>query len=450
MKVVNLFLILILCSLNVRQTDALIPMSVIRVISFGMDVYSFFDSILGEDEDKSTQEPIDYDRIVNRISEEIKASSETIAFKVEIQLYISDLRDVAMTINQLLAEMKNIVTAKSKEKREEYQRRFSDNYRLHETKIDRIKTLLTFSVDVPGISSTLLSLIANEFECGITRLEEFQNYYMTLVSDVVALSLLSERLATKSLYNETFASWNTSISSLFDSMEEQKSICKAKFFKLVKNDFDKINDAAHLYENNQNKYPYKSTDVLFLSGSYCVWNLKEYDNILKKKQDKQITFMVINAEENNPANKKEHYSKIASEAKFYDCLEDVDKILSYFNVLGEDLIFWLMFPQDRATESKILRHKNSTATLLDGTKYTTVFYVRAQNNDINSTLSSADFDTFFNVEDVPAEEESGLIAWLKKMFKNWEFWLVVAISFVVLICIIVAIVKFCCRCCREN
>ncbi|XP_060586937.1 uncharacterized protein LOC132742517 [Ruditapes philippinarum] len=444
MKAVKvLFALSVLSSFYCRQVTPVLQAAV-EVVSFGIDVYSFFDSILGEDEDKSPPPPIEYDRIINRISEKIEASTDTVVFKIELQSYISELRDVALTVKQLLAEMMDIVTAKSKEKREEYQRRFRGNYRQHQTKLYRIKNLLAFKIDVSGISNTLLALIANEFECGMTKLEEFQNYYMTLVSDVVALSLLNERLEEKSLYNDTLASWKTATRSLYTDFEKQKSNCKAKFFGLIKKNFDKINDPSQLYQSNQNRYPYKATDVLFLSGSYCVWNLKNYNNILKKMHERTFTYVVINENKNEAAHSREQYLKITSTTQFRDCLEDTGKIISYFDVLGEDLIFWLMFPQDISDKFRILLDQNSTASQInhvqDGTEYTTILYVRAQDIEVNSTLTLADFDTVFNEDTV--EEPSGL--------KTWQFWAIIGGSALVLIITITIIVAKIYKKCRES
>jgi hypothetical protein len=255
--------------------------------------------------------------------------------------------------------MEYIIKAKSKEIREEQQKRFRKNYELHKVMIYKIKSLLTFRVPVSGISNTLLSLIANEFKCGMTSLEQFQNYYMTLVSDVVALALLNERLSEKSLYNETLATWEIAITSLFEDFEEQKDTCKAKFFELVKKDFEKTTDPFQMFERSKTKYSHKAIDVLFLKGAYCIWYRKKYDNILKRKQDKTMTFAVINYEDKFVAvRNKAQYLNVTLKAQFDNCLGDTDTILSYLDALGDDLILWLMFPQDRAAEFNILLHES--------------------------------------------------------------------------------------------
>ncbi|XP_060581207.1 uncharacterized protein LOC132737851 isoform X2 [Ruditapes philippinarum] len=451
------FVVAALALFNGRPANA-IPVittltKAVEVVSFGIDVYSFFSSILGgEDEVQSTPAPFEYDRIINRISERIESSTEAIIFKIELQAYLSELREVALTVKQLLIDMEYIIKAKSKEIREEQQKRFLKSYELHKIKIYKIKSLLTFRVPVSGISNTLLSLITNEFECGMTRLEEFQNYYMTLVSDVVALDLLNERLAEKSLYNETLATWENAITSLFEDFEKQKDTCKAKFFELVKKDFEKTTDPLQMYENSKTKYPNKTIDVLFLKGTYCIWYRKKYDNILKKKQDKAMTFAVINSEDNLVASRnKAQYLKVTLKAKFDNCLGDTDTILSYLDALGDDLILWLMFPQDRAAEFKILLHENSTAikinSAIDGTNYITVFYVRPLDEDAHSKLSSADFDTVF-YEDLHAEEGSDGD---KKRLLSYKSIIIIIFSICSALAIIFNIVIFTrCRCVRRH
>ncbi|XP_060581186.1 uncharacterized protein LOC132737844 [Ruditapes philippinarum] len=413
--VFSFFVVVALALLNGRPANA-IPVittlsTAVEVVSFGIDVYSFLSSIIEkEGEYQSTPAPFEYDRIINMISERIESSEETIVFKMELQAYLSDLRDVALTVKQLLIDMEDMIKAKSKEIREEQQKRFRKNYELHKIMLYKIKSLLTFRVPVSGISNTLLYLIANEFECGMTSIGEFQNYYMTLVSDVVALDLLNERLAEKSLYNETLTTWKNAITSLFEDFEKQKDTCKAKFFELVKKDFEKTTDPLQMFERSKTKYSHKAIDVLFLKGAYCIWYRKKYDNILKRKQDKTMTFAVINSEDNFVAvRNKAQYLKVTLKAKFDNCLGDTDTILSYLDTLGDDLILWLMFPQDRAAEFKILLHENSTAikinSAIDGTNYITVFYVRALEKDAHSNFTSTDFDTAF-YEDLHDEEES--------------------------------------------
>ncbi|XP_053392128.1 uncharacterized protein LOC128554842 [Mercenaria mercenaria] len=413
-----------------------------EVISFGLDVYSFFDSILGKDETHSTPAPIDYDRIINRISERIKLSTETIVFKIELQAYLSELRNVALTVEELLAEMERIVQARNKDKREALQSLFRNNFERHKTEIYKVKRLLTFSVDVSGISGTLLSLIAKELKCGITSLEEFQDYYMALVSDVVALALLNERLSEISLYNETIDSWQTAIKSLFDDMEAQKSDCKAKFFELAK-DFSRINDPAELLENFQNKYSYLDTDVLYLSGSYCVWSLKAYDKILKKVKDNTMTFAFMSGKENVQSLTSKQFQKVVSVAEFENCLDDTDttKVISYFDGLGKDLVFWLMYPQEQAAEFQILLDQDSTASKIttetDGIKYTTIVYLRTQDHSTSAFITPDDFDVKFYEKDVTVDESSGLKAWQVFFIICGSF---LAFHFLICIC-------FCCFYC---
>ncbi|XP_045211501.2 uncharacterized protein LOC123562998 [Mercenaria mercenaria] len=413
----NLFYTILVFSILTSTTvgaGLTILKTAVEVISFGLDVYSFFDSILGDDETQSTPAPIDYDRIINRISERIEMSSESIIFKIELQAYISELRDVALTVGQLLTEMENIIKAKSKDTREELQRRFRKNFERYEIEIYRVKSLLTFKIEVSEISSSLLSLIANEFECGMTSLEEFQNYYMTLVSDVVALALLNEKLSDNSLYNLTIVSWQTTIKSLFDDMEKQKEECKGNFFELITKDLIRINDPSDLFENNQNKYPYQETDVLYLGGSYCLWSLKAYEKLLNKSKDHTMTLVFINDEENVLSDTSE-LQKIVPKAKYENCLDDIGNILSHFDVLHKDLIFWLMYPQSQATKFKILLDQNSTASTIttesDSTKYTTVVYLRTQDLNTNSALTPSDFDVKLYEKVDAVDESSGLKAW---------------------------------------
>ncbi|XP_045211500.2 uncharacterized protein LOC123562994 [Mercenaria mercenaria] len=442
MKKLNLFYIFVIFStLTSRTVDAGLPIlgKVVDVVAFGLDVYSFFDSMLGDDETQSTPAPIDYDRIINRISERIEMSTESIVFRIEVQAYISELRNVALTIKQLLAEMEDIVRTKNKDTREELQRRFRNNFDRNKIEMDKVKSLLTFKVEVSGISSTLLSLIANEFECGMTSLEEFQNYYMSLVSDVVALALLNEKLSENSLYNETITSWQTAIRSLFYDMEKQKEECKDKFFELITKDLIRINDPLDLFENNKHKYPYQETDVLYLGGSYCLWSLKAYEKLLNKGKGGTMTFVFINDEENVLSHTSEQLQKVVSNAKYGNCLDDTGKILSYFDVLGKDLVFWLMYPQGQAAEFKILLNHNSTASTIstesDGTKYTTVFYLRSKDPSTNSTLSPSDFDVKSYEKTDEVDESPGL--------KTWQLGVIIGGSVLVVVVILTVLI---CKC----
>ncbi|XP_045199011.2 uncharacterized protein LOC123553343 [Mercenaria mercenaria] len=387
------------------------------VMSFGLDVYSFFDSILGEDETNSTPAPIDYDRIIKRTSERIKMSTETIVSISELHAYLSELRNVAYTVEQLLIQMEGMIKAKSKDTREELQRRFRDNFERQKTEIYKVKSLLTFKVEVSGISSTLLSLIANEFKCRMTSLEEFQNYYMALVSDVVALDLLNEKLSERNLYNEAVGSWETAVESLFDDMEVPKNACRANFVELAMEDISRINDPSELFENLQDKYSNRGTDVLHLSGSYCVWSLKAYDKILQKVKDNNMTFVFMSGEENVQSVTSRQFQKIVSVARFENCIDDKDttKVISYFDVLDKDLVFWLMYPQDQDAEFQILLGQNSTAETIttesDGTKYRTVVYLRAQDHSTISTLTADDFDLKFYEKAVSVGVSSDLKTW---------------------------------------
>ncbi|XP_053396948.1 uncharacterized protein LOC123551502 [Mercenaria mercenaria] len=224
-------------------------------------------------------------------------------------------------------------------------------------------------------------------------------------------------------------------------MKVQKNECKGKFFELVTEDFSLINDPSKLFENNQNRYPYRETDVLYLSESYCVWSLKAYDKILKKVKDNTMTFVLISGEENAQSITSEQFQKIVSEAKFGNCIDDIGNIVSFFDVLGKDLVFWLMYPQEQAAGFQIFLDQNSTASTIttesDGTKYTTIVYLRAQEHGTNSTLTATDFDVKFHEEAVSVDESSGL--------KAWQLGVIIGGSVLVVIILIVILCKCCCR-----
>jgi hypothetical protein len=235
------------------------------VISFGLDLYSFFDSLLFEE----SEESIDYGRIIDSISERIEMSNEKIIDKIELQSYITELRDIALIIKQLLSEIMNILKKSGHDEAYEYRKRFVDGFKCNRVKIYKIKSLLTFKVSFDESSNSLLSFIVKQYDGSIPEFWEFKTYYMTLVSDVVAMALLYEKFSDNNLYNETLSSWRQDIDGIFRDFQEQEDACVKVSLAQAKTDFEKTSKAGELYESNHRKYPHLISDTIRLGGSYC-------------------------------------------------------------------------------------------------------------------------------------------------------------------------------------
>ena len=347
-----LCLIFLMSILNVRQTDTYVTAvlsTVKEVFSFGMDLYSFFDSLLGESE-----ESIDYDRIINSISERIEMSTEIIVNKIELQSYISEVREVALIIKQLLSDVKNILNAPNEVIRKEYQIRFQNNFSNQRAVIYKVKSLLTFKGNFGGSTSSLLTLIVDKYDCSIPLLWEFKNYYMTLVSDVVAFDLLNERLSSGNLYNETLSSWRQEIAQLLDDFKAQENACIEISLTQAKTDFKNQGNAKDLYEINHKKYPHLITDVLRLGGSYCALVLKGYEKVFQKSSGNTMTFEFISSGENIVSYSQEQLERVAATVDFNNCKGSADMIQLYFHVSKHDMVLWVMYPTSHTKYSDIL------------------------------------------------------------------------------------------------
>ncbi|XP_053393577.1 uncharacterized protein LOC128555375 [Mercenaria mercenaria] len=220
---------------------------------------------------------------------------------------------------------------------------------------------------------------------------------MTLVSNAVALDLLNEKLAVKDLYNDTLQHWKEAFERIIDDFQKQINRCKRNFETLSIKDFENINDAKELFDNNQLKYPHKISDVLFLGGSYCLRTLKNYTKILKKKDDKGTTIAIFPDDENIASFPEERFERILSKTSFLNCVKDTEILISLFDVLSYDLVMSLIYPEKQESEFQILLDTNTTANvsmIQDGssTPYWTIVYIKKQKYGIRSTLHDTDYD----------------------------------------------------------
>ncbi|XP_053393576.1 uncharacterized protein LOC128555374 [Mercenaria mercenaria] len=404
-----------------------------EVVSFALDVYNFFDG------PKQTTSSVNYDKIVKTISERIEMSTEKITFKVELEAHLTELRTASYAIQQLLKDMEHIAKTNNETKRQIYKTRFHQDFERKKSDIYTIKSLLTFTTDVSGISNTLLSLIVEGFDCGMSSIEHFQTYYMTLVSNAVALDMLNEKLSDNDLHDDALKEWQAAAATLFHKFQQEKDYCKSKFMDLVKSDFDQIEHGKELFSNNQQRYSYTTNDVLFLTGSYCARSLKKYDPVLKKTIDNDLIYAIFQSEELNVALDKELFKKLVFKTKFDDCIKDTGDVINMFDLLGYDLVVSVMFPEGQA---EIFQDKDSSSKSITTSKYTTIVYLRVQQHRVNGTLTAKDFDVDFYVAPVPAEEPFKLL--------GLEIWKLGVIGGSVLVFFIAVVVLCICYCRRRR
>ncbi|XP_045211499.2 uncharacterized protein LOC123562993 [Mercenaria mercenaria] len=409
-----------------------------EVVSFALDVYDIFDG------PKQTTSSVSYDKIVKTISERIEMSTEKITFKVELEAHLTELRTASYAIQQLLKDMEHIAKTNNETKRQIYKTRFHQDFERKKSDIYTIKSLLTFTTDVSGISNTLLSLIVDGFDCGMTSIEHFQTYYMTLVSNAAALDMLNEKLSDNDLHDDALKEWQASATTLFDKFQKEKDNCKSQFMKLVKSDFDQIEHGKELFNNNQRRYSYTTNDVLFLTESYCARSLKKYDQVLKKNIGNDLIFAIFQSEELNVAVDKEQFKKLILKTKFDDCIKDTGDVINMFDLLGYDLVVSVMFPEGQA---EIFLDKDSSSKSITTSKYKTIVYLRVQEQGVNGTLTAEDFDVDFYVAPVPTEEPFTLF--------GLEIWKLGAIGgsiivFLILLCLICCMRGRCRRPCKSD
>ncbi|XP_060578065.1 uncharacterized protein LOC132735164 [Ruditapes philippinarum] len=366
--------------------------TVTDVISFGLDLYSFFDSLFEESE-----ESIDYDRIIDSISERIEISTEKIIDKIELQSYIAELRDIALIIKQLLSEVMNILQKSGHDQANEYRKRFVDDFKNNRVKIYKIKSLLTFTVSFGGSSNSLLSVIVKQYDCSIPKFWEFKTYYMTLVSDAVAMDLLYEKFSYSNLDYETMTSWHQTIDGLFRDFKEQEDACVKVSLAQAKTDFENTAKAEELYESNHRKYPHLISDILHLGGSYCALVLKGYDELFKKSNGNTRTFQFISSEENYINYNQEQLQRVASTVQFDNCKSILENIWIIFDASKLDLVLWVMYPTSPAAYTDILLDKNSSAHVITSRSHKIVTYLRDQDDTKETVLTQNDFDEYFYI-----------------------------------------------------
>lgn len=365
-----------------------------NVIGFAEDVYSFFDMLLGK-EDENEPAEIDYMRIIEEISAHIRMSTSTIMENTEIAAQLADLKRCARTIAQLVKDMEQIVNTTDQEKREERIKQFKKAFENERTDLHGVKTFLT--VTVPGISSSLLSLIVDKVDCGMSALEDFQRYYMNnLVSKVIALDLAYERFESGILYNDKLTEWITNVKILLEKFENEKERCKKNFFKLAKTIFYEVDDPRLLSDKIQERFSHRQNDVFSLRGSYCIKKLKNYENIFLKQDGNGSRTVAVFGDKTTHL-RQGSFEKL-SKTRYDRCKSEYEtqKMIDLFSVLDYEVLLWLMFPANQSENFVTFLDQNTTAnigfTTQNNEEYKIFIYVRKQ----NSTIPRADdYETYF-------------------------------------------------------
>jgi hypothetical protein len=186
-----------------------------------------------------------------------------------------------------------------------------------------------------------------QYDGSIPEFWEFKTYYMTLVSDVVAMALLYEKLSDNNLDNETLSSWRQDIDGIFRDFQEQEDACVKVSLAQAKTD----------YESNHRKYPHLISDTIRLGGSYCALVLKGYDKLFKKSNGNTRTFQFISSEENYINYNQKQLQRVASTVQFDNCKRIVETIQIIFDASKLDLVLWVMYPTSHAAYTDILLDK---------------------------------------------------------------------------------------------
>jgi hypothetical protein len=98
----------------------------------------------------------------------------------------------------------------------------------------------------------------------MTALYAFKYFYVNLLSDGITIDLLYLNLSTTISLNKTITEWNESLEKVENIFYAKQSSCIKDFPKLAQEDVKNAVDAVTLWSDNKQRYPWSTSDVLFL------------------------------------------------------------------------------------------------------------------------------------------------------------------------------------------
>jgi hypothetical protein len=207
---------------------------------------------------------MDNSAIVKKLQERISASTETFKTSLGLSAKLGLIDDTVIDIHSSLADIINILEAKTPTERDEYSKlfvkRFEDNDLIKYIRF--LPELLTYSI--PGAQSKLIDLLADNTRCNMTALDAFRKFYVNLLSEGISIHLLYLHLSTKLPLNKTIAKWDASLEGIATIFDRKQASCMMKFPVLAQEDVNNAVDAVTLWSDNKQRYPWKTSDVMFL------------------------------------------------------------------------------------------------------------------------------------------------------------------------------------------
>ena len=271
------------CSGQVIQIGGL----AINVLRFGLDIVKFVkDKKLSRD-----------NGIVDELKERISTTTSELKTSIGLSSRLGNIDDAVINIHSSMIDIVNIVESNTYTERNEYIRLFV--YRFEQNGVIKhvrfLPELLTYTI--PGVSGKLIDLVADNNRCNMTALDEFKKFYANLLSDGISLQLLFLHLNTELPLNKTINEWTEWLQQISHTFDSKKASCMKSFPKLAQEDVNNAVDAVRLWSDSKQRYPWKTSDVIFLKpyGTYqFIYHKSKEDHLFWKKSSERYKIAVFN------------------------------------------------------------------------------------------------------------------------------------------------------------
>lgn len=238
--------------------------SVARVVYNILDEASNFKEIFSQLDQGKSPDDDKLNKAFAVLSARIDSSKADIITNVMLQSKLELIDDALIAMHSSLIDLKEILLAKTKSEREQLERIFVHRFEEHDV-IKHIRFLPDIlEYKIPGTSSNLVDLFADNTRCNMTAISEFQHFYTKLLSDGISLDVVHILLTSNLTLNVTIEDWRIQIDMVSRVLDNQVKHCISKFSDYENEDIQAANDAVTLWTNNGNRYPWIKCDVMFL------------------------------------------------------------------------------------------------------------------------------------------------------------------------------------------